>query len=147
MVAETLKLLKKKEKGNLSEKFFTKKELDELFTENSDRGLVKKILELLHDSKAEEIVLIDVRDCSNLADYMFICEGRSQMHCRRIAENIMFSLKHQGEIHLGIEGELEGNWVLLDCGNIILHVFHPEIRKHYNLEELYETHQLKDGTI
>ena len=59
----------------------------------------------------------------------------------------MFSLKHQGEIHLGIEGELEGNWVLLDCGNIILHVFHPEIRKHYNLEELYETHQLKDGTI
>ena len=146
MVAETLKLLKKKEKGNLSEKFFTKKELDELITENSDRGLVKKILELLHDSKAEEIVLIDVRDCSNLADYMFICEGRSQMHCRRIAENIMFSLKHQGEIHLGIEGELEGNWVLLDCGNIILHVFHPEIRKHYNLEGLYDTHQLKDGT-
>ena len=141
MVTETLKLLKKKEKGNLSEKFFTKKELDELITENSDRGLVKKILELLHDSKAEEIVLIDVRDCSNLADYMFICEGRSQMHCRRIAENIMFSLKHQGEIHLGIEGELEGNWVLLDYGNIILHVFHPEIRKYYNLEELYATHQ------
>ena len=140
MVAETLKLLKKKGKGSLSEKFFTKKELDELITENSDRGLVKKILELLHDSKAEEIVLIDVRDCSNLADYMFICEGRSQMHCRRIAENIMFSLKHQGEIHLGIEGELEGNWVLLDCGNIILHVFHPEIRKYYNLEELYAPH-------
>ena len=147
MVAETLKLLKKKEKGNLSEKFFTKKELDELITENSDRGLVKKILELLHNSKAEEIVLIDVRDCSNLADYMFICEGRSQMHCRRIAENIMFSLKHQGEIHLGIEGELEGNWVLLDYGNIILHVFHPEIRKYYNLEELYAPHhQVKDGT-
>ena len=146
MVTETLKLLKKKEKGNLSGKFFTKKELDELITENSDRGLVKKILELLHDSKAEEIVLIDVRDCSNLADYMFICEGRSQMHCRRIAENIMFNLKHQGEIHLDIEGELEGNWVLLDCGNIILHVFHPEIRKYYNLEELYVPHQLKDGT-
>ena len=146
MVTETLKLLKKKEKGNLSGKFFTKKELDELITENSDRGLVKKILELLHDSKAEEIVLIDVRDCSNLADYMFICEGRSQMHCRRIAENIMFSLKHQGQIHLGIEGELEGNWVLLDYGNIVLHVFHPEIRKYYNLEELYARHQVKDDT-
>ena len=146
MVAETLKLLKKTETENVSEKIFTEKELDELITENSDRGLVKKILELLHDSKAEKIVLIDVRDCSNLADYMFICEGRSQMHCRRIAEIIMFSLKHQGEIHLGIEGELEGNWVLLDCGNIILHVFHPEIRKYYNLEELYTPHQLKDGT-
>ena len=146
MVAETLKLLKKTENENVSEKIFTEKELDELITEKSDRGLVKKILELLQDSKAEEIVLIDVRGSSNLADYMFICEGRSQLHCRGIAENIVFRLKHQGETHLGIEGELEGNWVLLDYGNIILHVFHPEIRKYYNLEELYESHQVKEGT-
>ena len=145
LVAETLKLLKKTGNEHVSEKIFTKKELDELITEKSDRGLVKKILELLQDSKAEEIILIDVRDSSNLADYMFICEGRSQLHCRGIAENIVFRLKHQGEIHLGIEGELEGNWVLLDYGNIILHVFHPEIRKYYNLEELYAPHQLKDG--
>ena len=95
MVAETLKLLKKTENENVSEKIFTEKELDELITEKSDRGLVKKILELLQDSKADEIVLIDVRDSSNLADYMFICEGRSQFHCRGIAENIVFRLKHQ----------------------------------------------------
>ena len=145
MVAETLKLQKKTENENVSEKIFTAKELDQLITEKSDRGLVKKILELLQDSKAEEIVLIDVRDCSNLADYMFICEGRSQLQCRGIAENIVFRLKHQGEIHLGIEGELEGNWVLIDYGNIILHVFHPEIRKYYNLEELYAPHQVKNG--
>ena len=145
MVAETLKLLKKTENENVSEKIFTEKELDNLITEKSDRVLAKKILELLQDSKAEEIVLIDVRDSSNLADYLFICEGRSQLHCRGIAENVMFRLKHQGEIHLGIEGELEGNWVLLDYGNIILHVFHPEIRKYYNLEELYAPHQVKDG--
>jgi len=137
-------LLKKTK--NVSEKNFAEKDLDKLIAEKSDRGLVKKILELLQDSKAKEIVLIDVRDSSNLADYMFICEGRSQLHCRRIAENIVFRLKHQGEISLGIEGELEGNWVLLDYGNIILHVFHPEIRKYYNLEELYTPHQLKDGT-
>ena len=131
---------------NVSEKIFNGKEMDELVIDKSDRGIVKKIHELLQDSKAEEIVLIDVRDSSNLADYMFICEGRSQLHCRGIAENIVFSLKHQGEIHFGIEGELEGNWVLLDYGNIILHVFHPEIRKYYNLEELYVLHQIKDGT-
>jgi iojap-like ribosome-associated protein len=59
------------------------------------------------------------------------------LHCRGIAQNVLFSLKHQGDVHLGIEGELEGNWVLLDYGNIILHVFHPEIRKYYNLEKLY----------
>ena len=135
-----------KKTKNVSEKNFTEKELDKLIAEKSDRGLVKKILELLQDSKAKEIVLIDVRDSSNLADYLFICEGRSQLHCRRIAENIVFRLKHQGEISLGIEGELEGNWVLLDYGNIVLHVFHPEIRKYYNLEELYSPHQLKDGT-
>jgi len=146
LVAETQKLLKNTENGNVSEKVFTQKELDELITEKSDRGLVKKILELLQDIKAEEIVLIDVRDSSNLADYMFICEGRSQLHCRGIAENIVLRLKNLGEIHLGIEGNLEGNWVLVDFGNIILHVFHPEIRKYYNLEELYAPHQLKDRT-
>ena len=138
-------MLKKTGNENLSEKIFNEKELDELISEESNRGLAKKILELLQESKAEEIVLIDVRETSNLADYLFICEGRSQQHCRGIAENIVFHLKHQGEIHLGIEGELEGNWVLLDYGNIILHVFHPEIRKYYNLEELYASHQVKDG--
>ena len=145
MVAKTLKLLKKTENENVLEKNFAEKELDNLITEKSDRVLAKKILELLHDTKAEEIVLIDVRDSSNLADYLFICEGRSQLHCRGIAENVVFRLKHQGEIHLCIEGELEGNWVLLDYGYIILHVFHPEIRKYYNLEELYAPHQVKDG--
>ena len=139
-------MLKKTGTENLSEKIFNGIELNELISEESNRGLAKKILELLQESKAEEIVLIDVRETSNLADYLFICEGRSQLHCRGIAQNVVFSLKHQGDVNLGIEGELEGNWVLLDYGNIILHVFHPEIRKYYNLEELYAPHQLKDGT-
>ncbi len=130
-------MLKKTGHENLSEKIFKGKELNELISEESNRGLAKKILELLQESKAEEIVLIDVRETSNLADYLFICEGRSQLHCRGIAQNVAFCLKHQGDVHLGIEGELEGNWVLLDYGNIILHVFHPEIRKYYNIEKLY----------
>ena len=145
MIPGTLKLLKKSEKENLSEKFFNDKELDELIPQKSDRGLAKKILEVLQDSKAEKIVLIDVRDSSNLADYLFICEGRSQLHCKGIAENIKSRLKHQGNIHFGIEGELEGNWVLLDYGNIIMHVFHPEIRKYYNLEGLYASDHVKGG--
>ena len=130
-------MLKKTGNENLSEKIFNKKELDELIYEESIRGLAKKILEVLQESKAEEIVLIDIRKTSNLADYLFICEGRSQLHCRGITQNVVFRLKHQGDVHLGIEGELEGNWVLLDYGNIILHVFHPEIRKYYNIEKLY----------
>ena len=137
-------MLKKTGNENVSEKLLTERKLDELIVEKSDRKLAKNILVLLQDSKAEEIVLIDVRDRSNLADYMIICEGRSQLHCRGIAENVMFRLKHSGEIHLDIEGQHEGNWVLLDYGNILLHVFHPEIRKYYNLEELYATYQEKD---
>jgi len=112
--------------------------LDKAIADDSDRALIKRILELLEDAKAEEIVLIDAQHRSSLADYLLICEGRSQLHCRGIAENVEHNLKRVGEASLGIEGEREGNWVLLDYGNIILHVFHPEIRKYYRLEELYE---------
>jgi len=112
--------------------------LDKAIADDSDRALIKRILELLEDAKAEEIVLIDAQHRSSLTDYLLICEGRSQLHCRGIAENVEHNLKQAGESSLGIEGEREGNWVLLDYGNIILHVFHPEIRKYYRLEELYE---------
>ena len=109
--------------------------LDKAIADDSDRALIKRILELLEDAKAEEIVLIDAQHRSSLADYLLICEGRSQLHCRGIAENVEHNLKREGEASLGIEGEREGNWVLLDYGNIMLHVFHPEIRKYYKLEE------------
>ena len=112
--------------------------LDKAIADDSDRTLIKRILELLEDAKAEEIVLIDAQHRSSLTDYLLICEGRSQLHCRGIAENVEHNLKRGGEASLGIEGEREGNWVLLEYGNIILHVFHPEIRKYYRLEELYE---------
>ena len=120
--------------------------LDKAIADDSDRALIKRILELLEDAKAEEIVLIDAQHRSSLADYLLICEGRSQLHCRGIAENVEHKLKLEGEASLGIEGEREGNWVLLDYGNIILHVFHPEIRKYYRLEELYELEPGKNST-
>ena len=146
MITETLKLFEKTENGDVSEKIFNDKDLDELISEKSDKVLAKKILEMLQNAKAEEIVLIDARENSDLADYLFICEGRSQTHCRGIAENVVLSLKHQGDIHSAIEGELEGNWILVDYGNIILHVFHPEIRKYYNLEDLFAPAQVKAST-
>ncbi len=115
----------------------TEIDLENAIADDSDRVLIKRILELLSDEKAEEIVFIDAKKRSNLADYLLVCQGRSQLHCRSITQNVEYNLKQEGEISLGLEGEREGNWVLLDYGNIILHVFHPEIRKYYNLEELY----------
>ena len=115
----------------------TEIELENSISDDSDRILIKRILELLSDEKAEEIVFIDAKKRSCLADYLLVCQGRSQIHCRSITQNVEYNLKQEGEISLGLEGEREGNWVLLDYGNIILHVFHPEIRKYYKLEELY----------
>ncbi|MDP6210506.1 MAG: ribosome silencing factor [SAR324 cluster bacterium] len=115
----------------------TEIDLENAIADDSDRALIKRILELLSDEKAEEIVFIDAKKRSSLADYLLVCQGRSQLHCRSIAQNVEYNLKQEGEISLGLEGEREGNWVLLDYGNIILHVFHPEIRKYYKLEELY----------
>ena len=115
----------------------TEIDLENTIADDSDRVLIKRILELLSDEKAEEIVFIDAKKRSRLADYLLVCHGRSQLHCRSIAQNVEYNLKQEGEISLGLEGEREGNWVLLDYGNIILHVFHPEIRKYYKLEELY----------
>jgi ribosome-associated protein len=112
-------------------------DLENAVADDSDRVLIKRMLDLLSDEKAEEIVFIDAKKRSSLADYLLVCQGRSQLHCRSIAQNVEYNLKQEGEISLGLEGEREGNWVLLDYGNIILHVFHPEIRKYYKLEELY----------
>ena len=112
-------------------------DLDNAIADDSARVIIKRMLVLLSDEKAEEIVFIDAIMRSSLADYLLICQGRSQLHCRSIAQNIEYNLKQDGEISLGLEGEREGNWVLWDYGNIILHVFHPEIRKYYKLEELY----------
>jgi ribosome-associated protein len=115
----------------------TEIDLENAIADDSDRVLIKRMLDLLSDEKAEEIVFIDAKKRSSLTDYLLVCQGRSQLHCRSIAQNVEYNLKQEGEISLGLEGEREGNWVLLDYGNIILHVFHPEIRKYYKLEELY----------
>ena len=137
MLPKTIKVQINSENENSFELNTTEIDFETAIVDESDRTLVKRMLELLHDAKAEEIVFIDVHERSSLADYLLICQGRSQLHCRSIAQNVEYNLKQAGEISLGLEGEREGNWVLLDYGNIILHVFHPEIRRYYKLEELY----------
>ena len=117
-----------------------KKELNNLIPKLSIRKIVYIIIDLLKNAKADKIVFIDAKGKSNFTDYLIICQGNSQPHCRSIAENIEFNLKKDGHNSLGMEGQIEGNWVLLDYGEIILHIFHPEIRKYFNIEELYTNH-------
>ena len=111
----------------------------------SIRKFLYIIFDILKSAKADKIVFIDAKERSNFTDYLIICQGSSQPHCRSIAENLEFNLKKAGHNSLGMEGESEGNWVLLDYGEIILHIFHPEIRKYFNIEDLYTNHLWLDS--
>ncbi|HCP35664.1 MAG TPA: ribosome silencing factor [Deltaproteobacteria bacterium] len=105
--------------------------------ERSPTLLSELILAQLQEAKALQICRIDLQGKSSLTDLLLICEGRSHVHCRGIAERVIEFLKKTGIRPQGVEGEREGNWVLLDYGDVILHVFHPVIRKYYDLEELH----------
>ena len=108
--------------------------------------LSELILEQLQEAKALKICRIDLQGKSSLTDLMMICEGRSHLHSRGIAERVVEFLKKTGMRPQGIEGEREGNWVLLDYGEVILHVFHPVIRKYYDLEELHSEYPIETWT-
>jgi ribosome-associated protein len=95
------------------------------------------ILSRLDDMKAEETVTIDLRGKSAFSDYMIVTSGRATRHVGAIAENVAKSLKENGIKRLHIEGLPNCDWVLIDSGDVILHVFRPEVREFYNLERLW----------
>lgn len=101
---------------------------------------LKSVIETsLDDDKAEDIVTIDLAGKSSFADYMIVATGRSQRHTSTIAEKLNTRLKELGAPPLSIEGRETGDWVLVDCGDIIVHLFRPEIREMYHLEKMWAT--------
>jgi ribosome-associated protein len=95
------------------------------------------ILSRLEDMKAEETVTIDLRGKSAFSDYMIITSGRANRHVGAIAENVTKALKETGIKSIHIEGLPNADWVLIDSGDVIVHVFRPEVREFYNLERLW----------
>jgi ribosome-associated protein len=95
------------------------------------------ILSRLDDMKAEETVTIDLRGKSSLSDYMIVTSGRVNRHVGAIAENVAKGLKETGITELHIEGLPNCDWVLIDSGDVIVHIFRPEVREFYNLERLW----------
>jgi ribosome-associated protein len=89
------------------------------------------------DMKAENIVTIDVIGKSSVTDYMVICTGNSKRHVSSIADNVATEAKNAGLTPLGVDGEVEGEWVVLDMGNVIVHVMQQEHRELYQLEKLW----------
>jgi ribosome-associated protein len=99
--------------------------------------LLASILESLDDAKAEEVVALDLDGKAALADQMVIASGRSNRHVEAIAEQLVEKLKAGGATDLKIEGLPHCDWVLVDAGDVIVHIFRPEVRSFYNLEKLW----------
>jgi ribosome-associated protein len=99
--------------------------------------LLASILESLDDAKAEQVVALDLDGKAALADQMVIASGRSNRHVAAIAEQLVEKLKAGGKADLKIEGLPHCDWVLVDAGDVIVHIFRPEVRSFYNLEKLW----------
>lgn len=95
------------------------------------------ILASLEDDKAEEIVDIDVTGKSSLADRLIIASGRSQRHVGALADHVMRKLKEAGAKDLRVEGLPHCDWVLVDAGDVIVHLFRPEVRAFYGIERIW----------
>lgn len=103
----------------------------------SSEELLKVILTKLTEDKAEEIVEVDLRGRSEIADYMVICSGRSTRQVSSLAQGILNDLKKDYGRLCKIEGKAHGDWVLLDAGDVIVHVFRPEVREFYQLDKMW----------
>jgi ribosome-associated protein len=102
-----------------------------------DSGLVSRIVKSLDDDKAEDIVTIDLEGRSSLADALIIATGRSSRHVASIAEHLTRKLKEAGYGTRPIDGASQGDWVLVDAGDVIVHIFRPEVRTYYDLEGMW----------
>ena len=104
------------------------------------------ILATLDDAKAEEIVSIDIQGKSSIADHMVIASGRSNRHVSAVSDQVITALKEAGLGNPKIEGLEGADWVLLDCGDVIVHIFRPEVREFYNLEKMWTAPDLGEPT-
>jgi ribosome-associated protein len=95
------------------------------------------VVSSLEDDKAEDILSIDIRGKSSVADTLIIASGRSQRHVGALADHVMRKLKDAGVKDVRIEGLPQCDWVLVDAGDIVVHIFRPEVRGFYNIEKIW----------
>jgi ribosome-associated protein len=109
-------------------------------------ALLAQVVHILDEAKAENIVTIDLAGKSQLGDYMVIASGRSDRHVGAIGDQVQRKLKEFGVGRIRIEGLETCDWVLIDAGDIIVHVFRPEVREFYKLEKMWSGDRPGDET-
>lgn len=107
--------------------------------DTTSEALLARILTSLDEDKAEDVVQIDLRGKTSIGDYMVICSGRSSRQVTAIAEKLIERLKSEFGRGAKVEGKDTGDWVLVDTGDVILHIFRPEVREFYQLEKMWMT--------
>ena len=99
--------------------------------------LKKEIEQILKDNKAKEIISVDLKNKTSIADFMIIANGNSSRHIQALSEILIEELKKKGITNCRLEGHNSNNWKLIDAIDIIIHIFHPEKRKFYDLERMW----------
>lgn len=106
----------------------------------AQRGKLKTVItDALADMKALQVKLLDVRGLTDIADFMVIASGTSDRHVRSVAQRVVEKVKEAGFRPLGVEGQQDGDWVLIDLSEVIVHVMLPRVREFYGLEKLWDT--------
>ena len=95
------------------------------------------ILKRLDEDKAQDVVFIDLKDKSSVADGLIVASGRSHRHVAALADRLLRTLKEQGHGRARVEGMPHCDWVLIDAGDVIVHLFRPEVRSFYNIEKIW----------
>lgn len=99
--------------------------------------LKQLILTAIDDMKGTDVIELDVKDKTSVTDRLIIASGTSSRHVKSIASNVAVEAKKHGYKPLGVEGEDQGEWVLVDLGDIVVHIMQPHIRQFYDLEKLW----------
>jgi ribosome-associated protein len=100
--------------------------------------MIDIVLQCLDDAKAEQTVAIDIAGKSSLADHMVVTSGRSNRHVSAVADQLIKAFRDNGLTKPRVEGLPHADWVLVDCGDVIVHIFRPEVREFYNLEKMWQ---------